>query len=333
VIPSELSGFLVDLSVDPARLAAYIDDPGAAMDAAGLDRRSRNALGSGSAQNVWDVLSDRPSAHHEVASRRPDESEGAARGSLTVVGTGVSVGQLTVEAIAWIKQADAVCYLVSDPVAEEAIRRLNPRGAVSLRKHYGEGVRRERSYEAMVEHILTCVRAGLRTCAAFYGHPGVYTFPSHESIRQARQEGFEARMLPSVSAEDCLFADLGVDPAVSGCQSYEATDFLVHLRTPDTSAQLILWQVGAVGDWTYRAKAYELPAFPLLVARLREFYAPSHEVVVYEAAVLPGVAPRIARIPLGAITAADVTARSTLYVPPVCAPGINDATVSALKTE
>jgi len=139
-------------------------------------------------------------------------------------------------------------------------------------------------------------------------------------------------MLPSISAEDCMFADLGVDPAADGCQSYEATDFLMHLRTPDTSAQLILWQVGAVGEWKYRAKGYEPPAFPLLVGRLREFYAPSHEVVVYEAAVLPGVAPRITRIALGALTAGDVTTRSTLHVPAARAATINNAIVSVLKT-
>jgi len=31
-------------------------------------------------------------------------------------------------------------------------------------------------------------------------------------------------MLPGISAEDCLVADLGIDPASSGCQSYEAND-------------------------------------------------------------------------------------------------------------
>jgi hypothetical protein len=34
-------------------------------------------------------------------------------------------------------------------------------------------------------------------------------------------------MLPAVSAEDCLFADLGVDPGAAGCQSHEAADFLI----------------------------------------------------------------------------------------------------------
>jgi hypothetical protein len=37
-------------------------------------------------------------------------------------------------------------------------------------------------------------------------------------------------MLPGISAEDCLFADLGIDPGIYGCQSYEATDFLANGR-------------------------------------------------------------------------------------------------------
>jgi hypothetical protein len=33
----------------------------------------------------------------------------------------------------------------------------------------------------------------------------------------------------------------------SGCQSYEATDFLVHRRKTDKSSALVLWQAGVVG--------------------------------------------------------------------------------------
>ena len=54
----------------------------------------------------------------------------------------------------------------------------------------------------------------------------VFVQPSHESIAIARLEGFSARMLPGISAEDCLFADIGLDPGKDGCQSFEATDFL-----------------------------------------------------------------------------------------------------------
>src|SRR5690242_10195958 len=96
------------------------------------------------------------------------------RGSLVVVGTGIkTVGQMTPESIAWIEKADSVLYVVGDPIAEEAIKQLNPRGAVSMAGYYSEGESRMYAYNAMVEHILRCVRSGEVTVGAFYGHPGV----------------------------------------------------------------------------------------------------------------------------------------------------------------
>jgi len=327
---TDLGKFLAELSINPAKMAEYVRQPEAVMEAAGLDDQGRRALRSRSAQAMWDVLLGRPvtALPEEPAPPAPETTR---RGSLTVVGTGIrTVGQLTMEAITWIKEADAVLYLVADPVGEEAIRLLNPRGAMSLRGYYGEGVHRAQSYEAMVLHILSCVRAGQHTCVALYGHPGVFAFPAHESIRRARQEGYPARMLPAISAEDCLFADLGVDPAVNGCQSFEATDFLLHSRQVDTSSQLILWQVGVVGDWTYRHMGYDLGAFPLLVSRLCEFYGAGHEVTVYEASILPGLAPTITRIALAHLTAAYVTAGSTLYVPPARPPVLDRGLATAM---
>ncbi len=236
---------------------------------------------------------------------------------LVIVGTGIrTVGQLTQEAIAWMTRADKLFYVVGDPVAEEVIHQLNPNGAESLSYLYGEGKPRIDTYKAMVERILESVRSGAMTVGAFYGHPGVFANPSHESIRRARQEGYRARMLPGVSAEDCLFADLGVDPAQNGCQSYEATDFLLNGRILDASSQVVLWQVGVVGDWTFRRNGYNLSALPLLVERLCQFYPPTHAVVVYEAATLPGCEPMIRTIPLWALPHAGLTAASTLYIPP-----------------
>ena len=327
---AELRDFLAELSTDPAKLVAFVSDPEAAMAASAVDEPGRRALRSRSAKAMWDLLLGRPAdGIPEAAPYPPDVARG--RSSLTVVGTGIrTVGQLTMEAITWIKHSDVTLYLVADPVAEEAIRSLNPKGAMSLRGYYGEGVHRGQSYEAMIQHILSCVRAGFRTCAAFYGHPGVFAYPSHEAIRRARKEGYAARMLPAISAEDCLFADLGVDPAVNGCQSYEATDFLIHARAIDTSSQLILWQVGVVGDWTYKSAGYDLSALPLLVARLSELYGPAHEGYIYEAAILPGLAPTITRIALGSITGAYVNAGSTLYVPPVRPTTLNRSVATAM---
>lgn len=248
------------------------------------------------------------SSHRDAASKR---------GRLIVIGTGIrAFGQLTMEAVAWMQQADKLFYLVNEPIAEGIIQNLNPRGAESLAGLYQEGQPRIQTYYRMVEAILTPVRAGATTVAAFYGHPGVFAFPSHESIRQARQAGYEARMLPGISAEDCLFADLGVDPAESGCQSYEATDFMIKGHRLDATSAVVLWQIGIVGDVTFKRGGYDLSALPHLVARLGQDYPMDHPVVIYEAAVLPACEPRIEWLPLGGLPAAHVSATSTLYIPP-----------------
>ncbi|OAX34568.1 hypothetical protein K503DRAFT_832959 [Rhizopogon vinicolor AM-OR11-026] len=77
--------------------------------------------------------------------------------------------------------------------------------------------------KAMCEVMLKDVRAGHHVLGVFYGHPGVFVSPSHRAIAVARQEGYKARMLPGISAEDFMFADLEFDPAYSGCRTCEAT--------------------------------------------------------------------------------------------------------------
>ena len=146
------------------------------------------------------------------------------RGSLVVVGSGIRiVGQLTVEAIAHIRTAERVLFVVTDSVAEVVVERLNPGRCESLDGFYAAGKPRAETYNQMAGRILECVRSGLKVCVVSYGHPGVFADPTHSAIRQARAEGYDAQMLPAVSAEDCLFADLGIDPAASGCVSLEAT--------------------------------------------------------------------------------------------------------------
>lgn len=237
-----------------------------------------------------------------------------ASGSLTVVGTGIQLGtQLTPEARMAIKNADIVLSLVAEPVMQAAVKRLNPKTR-SLHDYYVLGESRAAAYEAMVVEILAHVRRGVDVCAAFYGHPGVFVAPSHEAVRRAREEGFPARMLPGISAEDCLFADLGIDPARFGCQSYEATDFLIHGRRVDTTATLVLWQLGTVGSAAASAEARP-SGLGVLVDALLELYPSDHEVVVYEASPYPGFDPLIFKVPLSDLAPEHVTAMSTLCVP------------------
>lgn len=235
-------------------------------------------------------------------------------GSLAVVGTGIRAGHLTPESRAAVLAADVLFYLAADENGGGWLERLNPE-ARSLHSLYHEGEPRQEAYERMVEAILAPVAEGRKVCAAFYGHPGVFVTPSHEAVRRARALGAEARMLPAVSAEDCLFADLGIDPGRSGCQSYEATSFLADERPVDSRAHLILWQVSVVGEPLAVAEPSRAGLRTLTDRLLREYPA-DHEVVVYEASPYPLAEPLVLRVPLERLPDVEVTPMATLVVPP-----------------
>src|SRR5262249_46279816 len=135
---TDLRKFLTELSINPARLADFYRDSNATMEAANLDWQAQRVLRSGSAAAMWNLVLGRPVTAFAEAQTTLQSDSGMERGSLIVVGTGIrTVGQLTLEAIAWIKESDVVLYLVADPIAEEVIRHLNPNGAISLRGYYG----------------------------------------------------------------------------------------------------------------------------------------------------------------------------------------------------
>jgi uncharacterized protein YabN with tetrapyrrole methylase and pyrophosphatase domain len=240
------------------------------------------------------------------------------KGALSVVGVGIAgPAHVTRETLAVIRAAETRLVLVADYLSLEWLESLFP-GFENLADAYAVGKSRDLTYEEMTERVLAPVRRGKRVAAIFYGHPGVFAHSPHEAVRRARAEGHAARMLPGISALDCLFADVGVDPGAVGCQEWEATDFLLRKRRFDPCSGLVLWQIGVVGVVDYREEAlWNREGLGVLAERLLETYPARHEVVVYEASTSPLVAPKILRLPLKKLSGADVTAISTLYVPPL----------------
>ena len=238
------------------------------------------------------------------------------KGRLACVGVGMMLGaHLGPRARRYIETADVVFAAVSDPLVELWVRRMNA-DVRSLQPFYREGRSRHRSYAGMVEAMLTEVRAGRKVCGAFYGHPGVFARVPHQAIAAARAEDFAAVMEPGVSAEDCLYADLGVDPGEVGCQHYEASQLLFYRRVIDPSAWLVLWQVGVAGIRDTGRFHNTRAERAGLVARLSRDYPLDHLVTLYEAATLPTARPRIERLSLGALVDATLHQHTTLVVPP-----------------
>lgn len=240
-------------------------------------------------------------------------------GSLVCVGVGMTLGShITPLARSHIEKADVVFTAVSDGVVELWLARMNP-DVRSLQRYYREGKSRLETYREMVDAMLTEVRAGKRVCGAFYGHPGVFAWPTHKAIEQARAEGHPAHMEPGISAADCLYADLGIDPGRYGCQHFEASQFMFYRRRVDTAAYLILWQIGVAGDRSLARFATGAPFRGLLVEVLSRDYDPAHGVILYRAATLAISRPQIMRLPLGGLPEAECDTDSTLVVPPRCA--------------
>jgi precorrin-6B methylase 1 len=240
----------------------------------------------------------------------------ARSGTLVVVGTGIGgVAQVTLEAVEHIRRADEVFYSIVDPVTEYWVRELNA-NARSFAGLYEEGKTRSETYAEMAEMMIAAVRGGRRVCTVFYGHPGVFVEASHVAIRRLRREGYAARMLPAVSADGCLFADLGINPGQHGIQSFEATDFLLFRRRFDPTSGLILWQIGVLGDGdSRRRRRCDPERLQVLARKLLRYYPASHRVVVYSASTFPTHPPRIRRTSLDRLPHVRIHPMEMLFVP------------------
>lgn len=252
-------------------------------------------------------------------------------GRLVCVGTGMMLGaHISPRSRSYIEQADVVFAAVSDSIVELWLKDMHA-DVRSLQPYYSEGKSRHETYREMIEAMMIEVRAGKQVCGAFYGHPGVFAFAPHKVIEQALEEGFQAHMEPGISAEDCLYADLGIDPGRVGCQHYEASQFMFYRRQIDPSAYLILWQVGISGDRSFKRYATESAYRALLIELLEEHYPLTHEVIVYEAATLPIIAPRMQKLALSELVDAALYLQSTLVLPPCRAMQRNESMLARIE--
>ncbi|WP_395374812.1 SAM-dependent methyltransferase [Marinicella sp. W31] len=253
------------------------------------------------------------------------------QGSLVNVGLGMTLGaHISPISRNLIEQADVVFLLASNNLVEEWVKSMND-NVISLQTYYEEGQSRLTSYRQMVEVMLSEVRAGKAVCGAFYGHPGVFAWPPHESIRQALKEGYKAHMEPGISAEDCLYADLGIDPGSKGCQHYEASQLMFYEKNIDVSSYLVVWQFGLAGDRSLAMFSTPESYRQVFVDWLLTMYPEDHPVTIYECAVLPIDYPRIEQVPLAKLASQPVSIKTTIVLPPAKEQTPNEAIVKLLK--
>lgn len=256
---------------------------------------------------------------------------GKEKGSLTIVGTGISVsGQITLISRKCIQQADIVFAAIPNQPGFEFIKSLNA-NTYTLTDLYEINKKRADTYHQMTCRITDAVRSGKRVCGAFYGHPGVFVNPSYAAMKELREQGYFVHMEPGISAEDCLIADLGIDPAENGYQSYEASKFLFRRYSINPHMTQIIWQVCMVGDYSFSTQlSYKKKGIELLVSKLKQSYSDDHQVIIYEAKTFPLAEPRIDKLALYQLTDAELSPISTLVVPAIGLPEYDDTVFKAL---
>lgn len=258
--------------------------------------------------------------------------ENSKKGSLVIVGTGISVaGQMTIVSENHIKQAEIVITGVPNKIRFDYVKKLNP-NIIPLNDLYAEGKSRIVTYREMKEIIISHVVAGKKVCAVFYGHPGVFVEASHTAMYELKESGYAVKMEPGISAEDCLIADLGLDPAEYGCQSYEATQYLTRKYTLDPYQMQIFWQIGYAGELTLRTSRAnkDNKGLTVFTDKLLKYYPEDKEVIIYEASEFPMFEPVIRKMPLRDLPDSKPTEISTLVVPGEAWPELDEEILTAL---
>lgn len=235
---------------------------------------------------------------------------------LIVIGSGIQLGRhIADRAIDELRIADDALALV-DPPTLSWLLGLRP-DIVNLGSCYAADRDRRDSYAEMEQSILEPLSRGRRVCAVFYGHPGVHAQVPHAVIASARAAGIPAHMEPGISAEDCLYADLGLDPGRHGVQSFEATRFMVREHAIDPSLLLLLWQPAVAGRLDCTGFEPCRDRLALLVEKLRRCYPADAPVILYEAARLAIEPFRADRIMLSELPDASIREHTTLVLPPI----------------
>ncbi|HAU0120902.1 TPA: methylase [Legionella pneumophila] len=248
---------------------------------------------------------------------------------LIVVGTGIkSISHLTEETKRIIQNADKVLYLVNENHLKHWIQR-EAKNSESLEPMYFAHPKRIVAYQAITDFIVDEYTKVSTLCVVFYGHPTVFADSALKAVKQITQQGGNAIILPAISAQDCLYSDLKIDPGNQGCFSIEATELLIYERKIDPFSHLIIWQIANLGSFNTN----QTTKLNVLSDYLLHFYPSNQPICIYEAPTLPLEKPRIEWSELNDFPNLEINSISMLYIPPNHNTKLSDKYISLLEID
>ncbi len=236
-----------------------------------------------------------------------------------VVGLGtMSWLQITHEAKQSLELCKKIFFLHTEPHWVQPYLERLCHDVVDLDAFYKEGEDRILAYKGMTKAILAEARVRGPVGVALYGSPMVFVTPTRLLTDLAPRLNLKIKVLPGISAMECMFVDLGVDPS-DGFITYEANDLLLRRRPLLSDIHTFIWQVGGVESELF-ARANSRPE---RFIRLRDYllaeYPEDHEILIITCATLPNVKPQITKAKLSQLQYKnqEMHQGATLYLPPV----------------
>lgn len=233
---------------------------------------------------------------------------------LVICGSGIKYSShMTAEAEAAIQSADCLCYLVNEPLMIERMASLK-KNAIDMTELYGSYELRREAYHAVADFVVGKVHDYESVCMVLYGHPTICALPGVLAAKAAREKGIKVSILPGISSDACLYADLGINPLTHGLQSYEASYFVNKKPVFDIRSNLVLWQINCI-NVAKIGSAVCASGLRLLSDHLLGHYASETVVYLYEASLYPHIDPVIYKTELAKLVNADVSTITTLVIP------------------
>jgi precorrin-3B methylase len=235
-----------------------------------------------------------------------------------IAGLGIQTAtQITREVEQAIRASREVLYFDTGVATRACLEQLCGKVTSLFEESYREGKTRLSAYEHAAIRVVEAALDRPPVTFALHGHPLVAAHPPFLVLKMARALGLSTQVLPGISAIDTVFADLAIDPVVSGMQMFEATDVLLRRRPLQSDVPALLWQIGPLETALHSEAVSRPERFDRFVAHLLHYYPAGHAVAAVYSAPHPLMQPRILHFALGAMCeyAADLHHGFTLYVP------------------
>jgi uncharacterized protein YabN with tetrapyrrole methylase and pyrophosphatase domain len=257
---------------------------------------------------------------------------------LIIAGTGIKfLSHLTIEVKSAIETSSCVVFLLNEPAMKNWVAK-NAKKHVSMDNIYFSSKFRLETYGKIVDEIFRNVQEHDDICFLTYGHPTFFSSVAEEITKRVSFEKVLIQIMPGISAMDCLFSDLRIDPGKTGLQSYDATEFIIYDELFSITSHLVLWQIAIIGEMGIINNgeinlSCQKKAITILISKLMTHYPADHKVTLYVASQYPSVEFELLSIELQELNIINIPRLATLYIPPLKEKTMNLNIINQLKLD